>query len=138
MLPSLLLLNNINWCVFTLYFTEKIKRLEGLLTKCKESIKANKQKTTALTEVKESLANQGKHFFLYKPQHFHEFFEYFFFFFKVEEKEVELNDVKSQLLNTQSVLSTAQIELDSLRNKGQQEELQIAEIKMMMHQVNYL
>ena len=57
---------------------------------------------------------------------------------QVEEKEVELNDVKSQLLNTQSVLSTAQIELDSLRNKGQQEELQIAEIKMMMHQVNYL
>ena len=106
-----------------LYFTEKIKRLEGLLTKCKESIKANKQKTTALTEVKESLANQGKHFF---------------FFFKVEEKEVELNDVKSQLLNTQSVLSSAQIELDGLRNKGQQEELQIAEIKMMMHQVNYL
>ena len=57
---------------------------------------------------------------------------------QVEEKEVELNDVKSQLLNTQSVLSTAQIELDSLRNKGQQEELQIAEIKMMMHQVIYL
>ena len=84
------------------------------MTKCKESIKANKQKTTALTEVKESLANQ------------------------VEEKEVELNDVKSQLLNTQSVLSTAHIELDSLRNKGQLEELQIAEIKMMMHQVNYL
>ena len=56
----------------------------------------------------------------------------------MEEKEVELNDVKSQLLNTQSVLSTAHIELDSLRNKGQLEELQIAEIKMMMHQVNYL
>merc|ERR1711976_998505 len=37
---------------------EKIKRLEGLLTKCKESIKANKLKTTALTEVKESLAKQ--------------------------------------------------------------------------------
>ena len=51
---------------------------------------------------------------------------------------MELNNVKSQLLNTQSELSTAQIELDSLRNKGQQEELQIAEIKMMMHQVNYL
>jgi len=32
---------------------DKIKRLEGLLTKCKESIKANKQKTNALTEVKE-------------------------------------------------------------------------------------
>ena len=51
---------------------------------------------------------------------------------------MELNDVKSQLLNTQSVLSTAHIELDILRNKGQQEELQIAEIKMMMHQVIYL
>ena len=51
---------------------------------------------------------------------------------------MELNDVKSQLLNTQSVLSSTQIELDGLRNKGQQEELQIAEIKMMMHQVNYL
>ena len=90
---------------------EKIKRLEGLLTKCKESIKANKQKTTALTEVKESLAKQ------------------------VTEKEVELNDVKSQLLNTQSSLSSTQTEMESLRSKGQQEELQIAEIKMMMHQV---
>ena len=38
--------------------TDKVKRLEALLTKCKESIKANKQKTTALTEVKESLATQ--------------------------------------------------------------------------------
>ena len=81
------------------------------MTKCKESIKANKQKTTALTEVKESLAKQ------------------------VTEKEVELNDVKSQLLNTQSSLSSTQTEMDSLRSKGQQEELQIAEIKMMMHQV---
>ena len=35
-----------------------MKRLEALLTKCKESIKANKQKTVALTEVKESLATQ--------------------------------------------------------------------------------
>ena len=81
------------------------------MTKCKESIKANKQKTTALTEVKESLAKQ------------------------VTEKEVELNDVKSQLLNTQSSLSSTQTEMESLRSKGQQEELQIAEIKMMMHQV---
>ena len=39
-------------------FSEKIKRLESLLTKCKESIKANKQKTQALTEVKESLSKQ--------------------------------------------------------------------------------
>ena len=37
-------------------FSDKVKRLEALLTKCKESIKANKQKTNALTEVKESLA----------------------------------------------------------------------------------
>jgi len=34
---------------------DKVKRLEALLTKCKESIKANKQKTFALTEVKENL-----------------------------------------------------------------------------------
>merc|ERR1712203_739245 len=37
---------------------DKVRRLEALLTKCKESIKANKQKTTALTEVKDSLATQ--------------------------------------------------------------------------------
>ena len=81
------------------------------MTKCKESIKANKQKTTALTEVKESLAKQ------------------------VEEKDGELNDIKSQLLNTQTTLSTAESEIEKLRGKGQQEEFQIAEMKMMMHQV---
>ena len=85
--------------------------MEGLLTKCKESIKANKQKTTALTEVKESLAKQ------------------------VSEKEGDLNDVRSQLVNSQATLSTAQKEIESYRNKAQQEELQIAEVKMMMHQV---
>merc|ERR1719391_1887173 len=37
---------------------DKVRRLETLLTKCKESIKANKQKTTALTEVKDSLSKQ--------------------------------------------------------------------------------
>ena len=37
---------------------DKVRRLEALLTKCKESIKANKQKTTALTDVKDSLAEQ--------------------------------------------------------------------------------
>jgi len=37
---------------------EKIKRLESLLTKCKENIKANKQKIGALSEVKEELATQ--------------------------------------------------------------------------------
>merc|ERR1712098_1043211 len=35
---------------------DKIKRLESLLSKCKENIKANKNKLTALTEVKEQLA----------------------------------------------------------------------------------
>lgn len=39
--------------MFLFHTSDKIKRLEGLLTKCKESIKANKQKTNALTEVKE-------------------------------------------------------------------------------------
>ena len=39
-------------------FTDKVRRLEALLTKCKESIKANKQKTSALTEVKDSLSKQ--------------------------------------------------------------------------------
>ena len=34
-----------------------MKRLESLLSKCKENIKANKQKTAALTEVKEQLAS---------------------------------------------------------------------------------
>ena len=31
--------------------------MESLLSKCKENIKANKQKTAALTEVKEQLAS---------------------------------------------------------------------------------
>ena len=35
---------------------EKVRRLESLLSKCKENIKANKAKTAALTEVKEQLA----------------------------------------------------------------------------------
>ena len=90
---------------------DKIKGLEGLLTKCKESIKANKQKTNALTEVKESLATQ------------------------VSEREAEVDDLKSQLVNVQSTLESAQKEVENYRNKEQQEELQIAEIKMMMHQV---
>ena len=83
-----------------------------MLTKCKESIKANKQKTTALTEVKESLAKQ------------------------VSEKDGELNDVRSQLVNVQATLSTAQKEIENFRQKAQEEELQIAEVKMMMHQVH--
>ena len=71
---------------------EKIKRLEALLTKCKESIKANKQKTQALTEVKESLSVQ------------------------LSEKEKEC------------------AELTAFRDKAKQDELQIAETKMVMHQ----
>ena len=35
---------------------EKVRRLESLLSKCKENIKANKQKMQALTEVKEQLS----------------------------------------------------------------------------------
>ena len=35
---------------------DKVKRLESLLSKCKENIKANKNKLSALTEVKEQLA----------------------------------------------------------------------------------
>ena len=38
------------------HLEDKIKRLESLLSKCKENIKANKNKLTALTEVKEQLA----------------------------------------------------------------------------------
>lgn len=39
-------------------FLEKVKRLEALLTKCKESIKTNKQKNSALTETNRSLSDQ--------------------------------------------------------------------------------
>ena len=81
-----------------------------MLTKCKESIKANKQKTTALTEVKESLAKQ------------------------VGDKETELNELQSQHLSTQSTLATAQKEIEGYKSKEQEAELQIAEVKMMMHQ----
>ena len=38
------------------HLEDKIKRLESLLSKCKENIKTNKNKTTALTEVKDQLA----------------------------------------------------------------------------------
>ena len=38
------------------HLEDKVKRLESLLSKCKENIKANKNKLTALTEVKEQLA----------------------------------------------------------------------------------
>ena len=89
---------------------EKIKRLEGLLTKCKESIKANKLKTTALTEVKESLAKQ------------------------VGEREAECDDLRSQLVNLQSTLTVAQEEISNHKKREQSEELQIAELKLTMHQ----
>ena len=71
-----------------------MKRLEALLTKCKESIKANKQKTVALTEVKESLATQ------------------------LASKEVECQGLGTQLSKIES-------ELDVLRKKEQEEELQV-------------
>ena len=38
------------------HLEDKIKRLESLLSKCKENIKTNKNKTMALTEVKDQLA----------------------------------------------------------------------------------
>ena len=102
---------NEEFCSLFVPFSEKIKRLEGLLTKCKESIKANKQKTSALTEVKESLAKQ------------------------VGEREAELDDLRSQLLNSQATLSVAQKEIENYKKREQNDELQIAEVKMMMHQV---
>ena len=40
------------------HLEDKVKRLESLLSKCKENIKANKNKLSALTEVKEQLAVQ--------------------------------------------------------------------------------
>lgn len=45
--------------------------------------------------------------------------------------------MRSQLLSTQATLTTAQREIDGYRKREQQEELQIAEIKMMMHQVKH-
>ena len=44
------------------HLEDKIKRLESLLSKCKENIKTNKNKATALTEVKDQLATdlEGK------------------------------------------------------------------------------
>lgn len=79
---------------------EKIKRLEALLTKCKDSIKANKQKTQALTDVKESLSQQ------------------------LTDKEAECEDLKAK--------NDAH---EKFRAKAQEEELQFAETKMVMHQV---
>merc|ERR1712018_328401 len=82
---------------------DKVRRLEALLTKCKESIKANKQKTTALTDVKDSLAEQLAE--------------------REKQNEKLTNDLK-----------TTKDELESLKKREQVEELQIAEIKMQMHQ----
>jgi len=77
-----------------------VKRLEALLAKCKESIKANKQKTQALTEVKESLSKQ------------------------LEEKEKNCVQLEEKVK-----------EFDNWKRKSKDEELQIAETKMVMHQV---
>ena len=79
-----------------------MKRLESLLTKCKESIKANKQKTQALTEVKESLSKQ------------------------LSERDEECLELKKKL-----------DDFEAWKKKAQEEELQIAETKMLMHQVKY-
>ncbi len=70
------------------------------MTKCKESIKANKQKTQALTEVKESLSAQ------------------------LSEREAEAADLRAKV-----------IEFEAFKAKAREEELQIAETKMVMHQV---
>ena len=85
---------------------DKVRRLETLLTKCKESIKANKQKTTALTEVKDSLSKQ------------------------LSEKEADLIVLTDRFNSTEA-------ELKELKQKEQEEELQIAQAKMHMHQVGY-
>ena len=85
---------------------DKVRRLETLLTKCKESIKANKQKTTALTEVKDSLSKQ------------------------LSEKEADLIVLTDRFNSTEA-------ELKELKRKEQEEELQIAQAKMHMHQVGY-
>ena len=84
--------------------TDKVRRLEALLTKCKESIKANKQKTNALTEVKDALSQQ------------------------LSEKEAELSAVNESY-------SKVNVELEALRKREQEDELQIAQTKMHMHQV---
>ena len=85
---------------------DKVRRLETLLTKCKESIKANKQKTTALTEVKDSLSKQ------------------------LSEKEADWIVLTDRFNSTEA-------ELKELKRKEQEEELQIAQAKMHMHQVGY-
>lgn len=89
----------------TPFLADKVRRLEALLTKCKESIKANKQKTGALTELKDTLSKQ------------------------LSEKEGQIKelDIKYNAINEQYI---------QLKEKEQQEELQIAETKMHMHQVS--
>ena len=42
----------------SLSISEKVKRLEALLTKCKDSIKTNKHKNSALAETNRSLSEQ--------------------------------------------------------------------------------
>ena len=54
---------------------------------------------------------------------------------QVSEKETELEDLRSQFYTTQTTLTSAQKEIEGYRKRAQQEELQIAEVKMMMHQV---
>ena len=54
---------------------------------------------------------------------------------QVVEKEAELGELRSQFDNSQITLNSAQKEIEGHRKRAQQEELQIAEVKMMMHQV---
>ena len=54
---------------------------------------------------------------------------------QVTDKESELEDLRSQFYATQTTLTSAQKEIDGYRRREQQEELQIAEVKMIMHQV---
>ena len=74
-----------------------------MLTKCKESIKTNKQKNSALTETNRSLSDQ------------------------VTERESECERLRH-----------IEKDFEAFKKKAREEELQIAETKMIMHQViNY-
>ena len=85
--------------------TDKVRRLETLLTKCKESIKANKQKTSALTEVKDSLSKQ-------------------------------LSEREADLIALTDTFNRTNAELTQLKTREQEEELQMAQAKMHMHQAS--
>ncbi|CAB4068368.1 GOLGA4 [Lepeophtheirus salmonis] len=77
------------------HLEEKVKRLENLLTKCKESITANKQKNNCFSRSERKLEEASK-----------------------------LKEERDEALKS----------FENLRTKDQNEELQIAESKMMVHQ----